>query len=174
MEVNRELQACPLGQTDYTACFAPFRYCPVKGCGRTETPGVTACAEGFEGCQVTEDHEHVRGGGWRLTEAAMARSGPWSKGIIDQVLGEPVLDELRGNPIGPDAMDDHSRWVQHKIHRVVWRHAFTDHDCQTTDCLATMLAESIELCDVVMEAYERGKRDARGEPWRPGEYGDTL
>jgi hypothetical protein len=27
---------CPEGRTDHEACFAPFRYCPVKGCGRTE------------------------------------------------------------------------------------------------------------------------------------------
>ena len=27
---------CPQGRTDYEACFAPFRYCPVKGCGRAE------------------------------------------------------------------------------------------------------------------------------------------
>lgn len=29
---------CPQGRTDYEACFAPFRYCPVKGCGRAATP----------------------------------------------------------------------------------------------------------------------------------------
>lgn len=29
-------QPCPQGRTDYEACFAPFRYCPVKGCGRAE------------------------------------------------------------------------------------------------------------------------------------------
>lgn len=29
-------ERCPQGRTDYEACFAPFRYCPVKGCGRTE------------------------------------------------------------------------------------------------------------------------------------------
>jgi hypothetical protein len=28
---------CPQGRTDYEACFAPFRYCPVKGCGRAES-----------------------------------------------------------------------------------------------------------------------------------------
>lgn len=27
---------CPQGRTDYEACFAPFRYCPVKGCGRVQ------------------------------------------------------------------------------------------------------------------------------------------
>jgi len=27
---------CPQGRTDYEECFAPFRYCPVKGCGRAE------------------------------------------------------------------------------------------------------------------------------------------
>ena len=32
---------CPKGQTDHQACFAPFRYCPVKGCGRTEEPAAT-------------------------------------------------------------------------------------------------------------------------------------
>lgn len=31
-------QPCPQGRTDYEACFAPFRYCPVKGCGRAEPP----------------------------------------------------------------------------------------------------------------------------------------
>lgn len=25
-----------MGRTDYDECFAPFRYCPVKGCGRAE------------------------------------------------------------------------------------------------------------------------------------------
>ena len=25
-----------MGRTDYEACFAPFRYCPEKGCGRAE------------------------------------------------------------------------------------------------------------------------------------------
>jgi hypothetical protein len=28
------LQLCPRGRTDHEACFAPFRYCPVEGCGR--------------------------------------------------------------------------------------------------------------------------------------------
>lgn len=30
------LEPCPKGNTDYEACFAPFRYCPEKGCGRAE------------------------------------------------------------------------------------------------------------------------------------------
>lgn len=30
------LEPCPQGRTDYEACFAPFRYCPEKGCGRME------------------------------------------------------------------------------------------------------------------------------------------
>jgi len=42
--------------------MAPFRYCPVKGCGRSETP---AC--GLDGCKVTEEHEHLGDGGYRLT-----------------------------------------------------------------------------------------------------------
>ena len=29
-------EPCPQGRTDYEACFAPFRYCPEKGCGRAE------------------------------------------------------------------------------------------------------------------------------------------
>lgn len=29
-------EPCPMGRTDYDQCFAPFRYCPEKGCGRTE------------------------------------------------------------------------------------------------------------------------------------------
>lgn len=32
------MEPCPKGRTDYEACFAPFRYCPEKGCGRTEGP----------------------------------------------------------------------------------------------------------------------------------------
>lgn len=99
-----------------------------------------------------------------MTEAA------WAKGIIDQPLGEPVLAELRDNPINPEVLDPHSRWVEHKIHRVVWRHAFTDHDCQFTGCLSMMIAESVEMRDVLIEAYERGRRDALGQPWKPGEY----
>lgn len=168
-----ERKTCANGYTDYERCFAPFRYCPVKGCGRAETPPEKVCAAGVTGCDVTDDHEHVDGGGWRLTEAAIARSGPWSKGIIDQTLGEPVLAELRDNPINEATLDAHSRWVHHKIHRVIWRHAFTDHDCQFTGCLAMMLAESVEMRDVLIEAYERGKRDAKGEPWRPGEYDEV-
>ena len=31
-------QPCLLGQTDYEKCMVPFRYCPEKGCGRTQTP----------------------------------------------------------------------------------------------------------------------------------------
>ena len=32
--------ACLKGRTDYEACFAPFRYCPEKGCGQpTLKPG---------------------------------------------------------------------------------------------------------------------------------------
>lgn len=162
---GRSKVLCPLGHTDYEACFAPFRYCPVKGCGRTEKPFCDV-----EGCTANTDHEHLPNGGWKLTEEAMASSGPWSKGIIDQTLGEPVLAELRDNPINPETLDDHSRWVEHKIHRVVWRHAFTDHDCQWTGCLSMMLAQSRELRDIVLEAYERGRRDQRGEPWKPGEY----
>lgn len=34
-------ELCPQGYTDHEACFAPFRYCPVKGCGRAER--VEAC-----------------------------------------------------------------------------------------------------------------------------------
>lgn len=30
-------EPCPQGRTDYDACFAPFRYCPIKGCGRVES-----------------------------------------------------------------------------------------------------------------------------------------
>lgn len=30
------MKPCPQGRTDYDECFAPFRYCPVKGCGHTE------------------------------------------------------------------------------------------------------------------------------------------
>jgi len=166
-------EPCPQGRTDYDDCFAPFRYCPTKGCGRVETPPEKVCAVGVKDCEVTEDHEHLDNGGWRLTEAGMARSGPWSEGIIDQTLGEPVLAELRDNTLNPETADPHTRWVNHKIHRVVWRHAFTDHDCQTTGCVAMMLTESPELRDVILEAYERGKRDALGEPWRAGEYGDV-
>lgn len=32
----RSDEPCPQGRTDYEACFAPFRYCPEKGCGRAE------------------------------------------------------------------------------------------------------------------------------------------
>ena len=163
------MEPCPNGRTDYDSCMAPFRYCPVKGCGRAET---VRCAVGVLDCTVREDHEHLDNGGWRLTEAALARSGPWAKGVADQVLGEPVLVELRENPINFETLDPHARWVHHKMHRVVYRHAFTDHDCQVTGCLAMMLAESAEMRDVILEAYERGQRDARGEPWRAGEYGD--
>ena len=35
-ENTPSLTPCPQGRTDYEACFAPFRYCPVKGCGRME------------------------------------------------------------------------------------------------------------------------------------------
>lgn len=31
-----ELEMCPQGRTNYVECFAPFRYCPIKGCGRAE------------------------------------------------------------------------------------------------------------------------------------------
>lgn len=31
-------EPCPQGRTDYEACFAPFRYCPVEGCGRMGPP----------------------------------------------------------------------------------------------------------------------------------------
>lgn len=167
-------EPCPQGRTDYEACFAPFRYCPVKGCGRSEAAPVPCCGDaGCTCCQATGEHEHVAPRAWRLTESAQATSGPWSRGIINQTLGEPVLDELRDNPIGPGALDDTSRWREHKIHRVVWRHAFTDHDCQSTGCLSMMLSESRELRDIVLEAYERGRRDQRGEPWKPGEYPDA-
>jgi hypothetical protein len=33
-------EPCPEGRYDYEACFTPFRYCPVKGCGRTEVSRV--------------------------------------------------------------------------------------------------------------------------------------
>jgi hypothetical protein len=76
---------CPQGRTDYEACFAPFRYCPVKGCGRAEaTPGPCCGDNQCTCCQATGEHEHVAPRAWRLTEAEMARSGPWSKGIINQ------------------------------------------------------------------------------------------
>lgn len=138
-------ERCLKGRTDYEACFAPFRYCPEMGCGR---------AEGDK--QLPTQQE----------------TPAWAKGITDQPLGEPVLAELRDNPVNPETLDPHSRWVEHKIHRVVWRHAFTDHDCQFTGCLSMMIAESPEMRDVLVEAYERGQRDARGLPWEPGEYDD--
>ena len=36
--------ACPQGRIDYEACFAPFRYCPVEGCGHAQgtSPGERA------------------------------------------------------------------------------------------------------------------------------------
>lgn len=38
-------RVCPQGRIDYEACFAPFRYCPVKGCGHAEG-GVQLPVEG--------------------------------------------------------------------------------------------------------------------------------
>lgn len=61
-----EPERCPNGFTDYEECFAPFRYCPIKGCGRTEqvepetfTTKCPACGQRFTTPTPHRVVEHV-------------------------------------------------------------------------------------------------------------------
>lgn len=48
------MKPCPQGRTDYDECFAPFRYCPVKGCGHTEGDTTPTMRDSEEGNAVPE------------------------------------------------------------------------------------------------------------------------
>ncbi len=53
---------CKNGFTDYEKCFAPFRYCPVKGCGRTEAEHPVAAIRRHdltEACRLVDDFANM-------------------------------------------------------------------------------------------------------------------
>lgn len=43
------------------------------------------------------------------------------------------------------------------IHDVIYRHAFYDHECQTTVCLAEMLWNSAEMTTLLADTWQRGE-----------------
>ena len=59
---TRGLAPCPKGRTDYEACFAPFRYCPEKGCGRVEAEHPVVAVQRLalaESCRMVEDFANM-------------------------------------------------------------------------------------------------------------------
>jgi hypothetical protein len=55
-------EPCPQGRTDYEACFAPFRYCPVKGCGRVEAEHPVEAVQRLElaeACRMVHDFANM-------------------------------------------------------------------------------------------------------------------
>ena len=63
-------------------------------------------------------------------------------------------------PIGPHMLADNEVDDYLLIERVIHRHAFHDHDCQTVTCKAMHLLNSAEFTAILHRAYERGRRDA--------------
>lgn len=78
-----------------------------------------------------------------------------------------VDEELRSNPIGPDVLASNEQWAYYLIERVVHRHAFTDHDCQTVGCQAMHLWCSPEMTRLLADAYERGVASVQREGAEP-------
>ena len=74
-----------------------------------------------------------------------------------------VAQELCDAPIGPSGLAANERDGFMAIERVVHRHQFTDHDCQTTTCLAMFIWNSFEMTNLLADAYERGRRDGTRE-----------
>lgn len=73
-----------------------------------------------------------------------------------------VRQELLDMPIGPHMLADNEVDDYLAIERVMHRHAFYDHDCQTVTCKAMHLLNSAEFTEVLHRAYERGRQDAGG------------
>jgi hypothetical protein len=75
---------------------------------------------------------------------------------------QTVQWELREKPLhagllAPNELDS-SYWP---ISKVLFRHAFNDHDCQGPDCPAMMLHNSSEMTHLLADAYKRGRADLR-------------
>lgn len=137
--------ACPKGHEkgSFSECFAPFRYCPEKGCGRTERDDAPPPEPVVPDGPVVEK--------WWETDGPR----PYTRSSAYQQDMSNVRDELP--PVGAYLdLTDHEVWMLNKILRVAHRHAFYDHDCQTVDCLPLMLLRSYEFGQIVSEAHERG------------------
>lgn len=55
---------------------------------------------------------------------------------------------------------ENEEWGYGLLLDVIHRHAFHDHDCQTTMCKAKFLWNSHEMTQLLADAYERGGKDA--------------
>lgn len=53
-EKATDVEPCPKGRTDYEECFAPFHYCPEKGCGR-RMPVATAPPTFLDGLRAARE-----------------------------------------------------------------------------------------------------------------------
>jgi hypothetical protein len=74
-----------------------------------------------------------------------------------------TASELQEAPIGPHLLADNEVKGYFLLHRVIHRHAFYDHDCQTTSCKAMHLWNSAEMTELLADAYERGFRDGAAD-----------
>ena len=78
---------CPQGRTDHKACFAPFRYCPVKGCGRTERATVPKAGTDLI---AAERQRQIQAEGWTPERDARYVNGELRNAAIAYAM---VCDE---------------------------------------------------------------------------------
>lgn len=69
--------------------------------------------------------------------------------------------ELEDCPIGSHLLADNEVDDYLALERVIHRHQFYDHDCQSVCCKAMFVLNSPEFTEILHRAYERG-RDDRG------------
>src|SRR5438445_9366485 len=69
-----------------------------------------------------------------------------------------VRQELLDCPIGPHMLADNEVDDYLALERVIHRHAFYDHDCQSASiCLSMMILNSPEFTEILHRAYEHGR-----------------
>jgi len=71
-----------------------------------------------------------------------------------------VADELRAMPLHSGLLPPSERAGYDAIERVIHRHQFHYHDCDSIDCKAMFIWNSAEMGALLTRAYERGL-DAR-------------
>lgn len=72
-------------------------------------------------------------------------------------------NELEAQPLGPEGLADNEQDDYRDLHRAIHRHAFYDHDCQSTGCKAMHILNSQEFTRILHRAYQRGLSDGRAE-----------
>lgn len=79
-EDGSEVQMCPNGRTDFEECYSPFRYCPIKGCGRPHLPTYEEFGDDAPALRLRD----------MANRWAENRTNPHYSGATDCEHGEPV------------------------------------------------------------------------------------